>query len=46
MQVQFGGRAVLTGGLGADTLVVGTGTTFEVTGNVGDFDAETGVVVK
>ena len=30
----------------ADTLVVGTGTTFEVTGNLGDFDTKTGAVVK
>jgi len=33
-QIQFGSRVALTGGLGNNSLFVGTGTTFELTGNL------------
>jgi maltoporin len=38
LQVQFGGKVVLYGGNGMDTLSVKNGAQFESTGNVDDFE--------
>lgn len=43
-RIQFGGRVVLVGGAGSDSLVVGNGTTFEHTGNWSDFESKVGDV--
>jgi hypothetical protein len=40
--IQFGGRVVLMGGNGSDTLHTETGATFERTGNTEDFELGTG----
>jgi hypothetical protein len=44
--IQFGGRVVLTGGNGSDTLLSQTGATFLRTGNAEDFEVATGPAIK
>ena len=44
--IQFGGRLVLVGGAGSDTLHTRTGVTFERLGNAEDFELGTGAVIR